>query len=95
MGDPIKSPITSKTDDDGANPITALDFGKLDELRENADAALEWLNAREPMDDKFKEASQCRSALAIYHDALKRAAPELIRLARIGAEIQQEQTGET
>lgn len=67
----------------GINP--SLDFGELDRLRELADAALEWLNAREPMDDKFKEAAQARSALAIYHDALKRAAPELIRLARIGA----------
>lgn len=70
------------------------DFDKLDELRESSEAALAWLNAREPLDDNFREASQCRSALAIYHDALKRAAPELIRLARIGAQSQPEQTGE-
>jgi len=80
MGDPIKS---------------AIDFDELDHLRCRAEAALEWLNAREPLDDKFKEAGDARSALAIYHDALKRAAPELIRLARIGAQIQPEQTGET
>jgi len=70
MGSPIQTPI---------------DFDELDRLRWNADRALEWLQAREPMDDKFKEAAQARSALAIYHEAVKRAAPELIRLARIGA----------
>jgi len=72
-----------------------VDFDKLDELRERSEAALAWLNAREPLDDKFKEAADARSALAIYHDAIKRAAPELLRLARIGAQIQPEQTGET
>jgi len=66
-------------------PNPSLDFDELDRLRWNHDAALEWLNAREPLDDKFKEASRARGALAIYHNALKRAAPELIRLARIGA----------
>jgi len=66
-----------------------LDFDELERLRWNADQALAWLNAREPMDDKFREAAQARSALAIYHNALKRVAPELVRLARIGAQTEE------
>lgn len=63
----------------------SIDFDELDRLRERSDAALVWLQEREPMCTLFKEAADARSARAVYYEHLRRAAPELIRLARIGA----------
>lgn len=69
-------------------PNPSLDFDKLDRLRERSEAALAWLEAREPDCTQFKEASDARSVRAVYYDYLKRSAPELVRLARIGAQTE-------
>lgn len=63
-----------------------IDFNELDRLRERSDAALVWLQEREPMCcTLFKDAADARSARAVYYEHLRRVAPELIRLARIGS----------
>lgn len=71
-----------------------LDFDKLDKLRESSEAALAWLEERDPECTRFKQAADARHARAVYYDYLKRAAPELVRLARIGAQAEH-RLGET
>lgn len=65
-----------------------LDFDELDKLRESSEAALAWLEERDPECTRFKEAADARSARAVYYECLRRVAPELIRLARIGAKFE-------
>lgn len=69
-------------------PNPSLDFDELDRLHERSEAALAWLEAREPDCTQFKQAADARSVRAVYYNYLKRVAPELVRLARIGAQAE-------